>query len=245
MENTNGQTAPTFNLAKVRQKARSFVEERMARFDSSHDFKHVQRVVRQASRIAQEEAKDRGVHYDLAVVELAALLHDVGDHKYLSGDELGEEMAQNFLRAAQAPEELATKVQTIVNAVSYSNEIGNLDHVARVLAKHPELGPVQDADRLDALGAIGIARCLTFHAARSAKTESMTSKNDTAPPNSMASAVAHMGDKLVKVKGMMKTESGKNMAREKTRRIQEYMHWFHEEFYYDEEDVEATALIGS
>ncbi|KAI9825491.1 MAG: hypothetical protein M1826_006987 [Phylliscum demangeonii] len=107
----------------------------------------------QAERLARKT-------YDANIVMLAALLHDVGDPKYLSPGQDGTRQAADFLTSANAPRDLADTVQEIVNAVSFSGEAKNPAAVAEVLARHPELGPVQDADRLDALGAVGVARRL-------------------------------------------------------------------------------------
>lgn len=187
----------------------------MAKFDASHDMAHVRRVVLRALHIAREETRLRGHRYDLLVVELSALLHDVGDKKYLSVDEDGETMAKNFLLSIGAPDELATAVQKVASAVSYSGERADPDRVRTVLREHPELGPVQDADRLDALGAVGIARSFTYHALKL--------------KDGLEGAVEHFGDKLVKLESLMKTDTGRHLARERTHRIAQFTDWFNEE----------------
>jgi len=104
----------------------------------------------------------------------------------------------------------------VVANVSFSNEIRHPEEVRDVLRAYPELAVVQDADRLDAIGAVGIARCFVFGAVKDAG-------------RGMAGSVEHFREKLVKLEGMMKTEEGKRLARERTRRIEEFEGWWREE----------------
>ena len=276
-------------LDELIKRTEEYVQHCMSRYDTSHDFNHVQRVCRMAQTIAAAESpqatvvsrlrcllsdlisapttilrrfwltwarrndRQRGavqeprhtrvethglrrteskwsslfyrfsrplqscnpsVQYDFAVVTLASLLHDVGDKKYLSVGQDGTQLVADFLISANASVSLANTVQEVVNAVSYSSETKNPAHVANVLARHPELGPVQDADRLDAIGAVGIGRCFTHNAATGL---------------GMAAAIQHFADKLLRLEGMMKTKAGRAMARERTERLQEFQAWWYEE----------------
>ncbi|KAF2454379.1 HD domain-containing protein [Lineolata rhizophorae] len=200
--------------AAVYEALQEHVRESMSRYDASHDFNHIHRVVALARRIlAGERAR---AAYDTDVVLLAALLHDVSDKKYApAGQENRDEIA-DLLRKHGAPDALAVKVQTIALNVSYSKEIKDPARTAAILGQHPELAIVQDADRLDALGAIGVGRALTFAAARG-------------PPGGMGEAIQHFGDKLEHLGDMMKTETGRQMARTRTERLKTFRTWWVEE----------------
>jgi len=119
------------------------------------------------------------------------LLHDVGDHKYLQPSENAEnQIAEKLLEYGATPD-LAMKIQLIAKNVSFSNEIKNPRMMRAVLEQHPELGIVQDADRLDAIGAIGIGRCFAFGGAKH-------------PDRGMDGTIAHFTEKLERLESMMK-----------------------------------------
>jgi len=115
----------------------------------------------------------------------------------------------------KASEELALKVQRIVLGVSHSSEIKDPAATKALIDKYPELAVVQDADRLDAIGAIGIGRTFTFGGAKGAK--------------NMGETIQHFKDKLEKLESMMKTEPGKKLARERTDRLMTFKSWWEEE----------------
>jgi uncharacterized protein len=185
--------------------------------DNSHDYHHILRVLSNANNIFESEMKTNPqLQYDRSALFLAALLHDVGDHKYAKPGEDVENQISNVLRKRGASEELASKVQTIVKHVGYTNESKNPQSVVNVLAKYPELGIVQDADRLDAIGAIGVARCFAFGGA----------KRQGEP---MEVAIDHFYEKLVKLPGMMKTTSGKRMAEARNKLLEDFAVQFKEE----------------
>lgn len=216
------------SMAELILRTRSYVREYMQRYDSSHDFKHVERVLRLAMHIREVEQSslDHDCHmlYNKDIVELAALLHDVGDKKYLLPGQDSGSMIHDFLVGQGATEKVAYKVQTIALHVSYSNEIRHPDAVASVLSQFPELAVVQDADRLDAIGAVGIGRCFTFSAHRA-----NASPPEIASQSTMEDAIEHFGDKLELLAGRMKTNTGRIMAEQRTRKIQEFRRWWLEE----------------
>lgn len=194
---------------------KSYVQQYMARFDPSHDYRHIERVLELAKIIESREChSDPTVRYRSEIIVLASLLHDVGDKKYLSEGEEGETMVEHLLLSLDADKAIASEVQTIVNHVSYSSEIKDPAKVQRCLAKHPELAVVQDADRLDALGASGIARCFAYNAVKN---------------NALDTAVAHFAEKLEKLEGMMKTRVGREMAAIRSQRLKEFRTWWEEE----------------
>ena len=202
----------------------AFVEKYMSKYDGSHDFHHIRRVVGLAHLIYSEMKRRREEdpllcvgqpELDLQVVTLAALLHDVGDKKYLEPGQDGRTLVLATLLGFGAPEDLAVKVQRIVLGVSYSSEVQDPLKVVALIEKYPELAVVQDADRLDAIGAVGIGRTFTFGGAKGAR--------------HMGETVEHFEEKLEKLEGMMKTGPGKMLAKQRTERLKTFKGWWEEE----------------
>ncbi|KAK8049399.1 hypothetical protein PG994_011129 [Apiospora phragmitis] len=191
----------------------AFVKEYMSNYDGSHDFNHIQRVLG-LSRYIYAHANNKET-LDLQVIVLSALLHDVGDKKYLKPGQDASTMVHKLLLSLGADEQLAQKVQTICLGVSYSSEIRNPARVQDLIRSHPELAVVQDADRIDALGAVGIGRCFTF--------------GGTKPDRSMDDSIQHFEDKLVRIQGMMKSETGKELAKQRTERLIQFREWWNDE----------------
>lgn len=193
----------------------------MSHYDGSHDFNHIKRVVGLAHYIHSQmteliPGKNTSTpHLDLDVITLSALLHDVGDRKYVQDSENAQTMVRDVLLGFGASQALAEKVQVICLGVSYSSENKDLAYVIDLIARHPELAVVQDADRIDAIGAVGIGRLFTYGGA---KTE-----------RSMDKSVNILDDKLYKLENLMKTAPGKELARERTRRLREFHAWWEEE----------------
>ena len=122
------------------------------------------------------------------------LLHDVGDHKYAPPGQEIENQISGLLLERGASKELAEKVQTIAKYVSYTTEVKTPHLTKGALERYPELAIVQDSDRLDAIGAIGVGRCFTYCGA----------KQEGKP---MQVAIDHYNDKLLKLEHMMKVWS--------------------------------------
>lgn len=211
----------------------AFVSDCMSGHDPSHNPAHVHRVVALAKNILEAERKLHPTKiYNGAVVKLAALLHDIGDRKYLSklnaaaGGEAPDPltMVQHALLAQGAAPELASRVQTIVSHVSYTTECKDPSLIRRLIDQDGlvELAVVQDADRLDAIGAVGIGRCFTFLGA-------VGKKYCVDGKWEMDNSIEHFEDKLVKLEGMMKTTTGREMARVRTERLKTFAGWWEEE----------------
>lgn len=214
-----------------------FVNTCMSGHDPSHNPAHVHRVASLANTVLEAEQKLHPTkHFDPAIVKLAALLHDIGDRKYLSNVASAPSgtdqettldpttMVKAALLQRGAPAELATKVQTVVSHVSYTTECKNPSLIRRLIdhAGFPELAIVQDADRLDAIGAIGIGRTFTFLGAQGKKFAGDGKWE-------MDNCIDHFGDKLERLEGMMKTETGLKMARVRTERLEVFRGWWEEE----------------
>ncbi|OCK85312.1 hypothetical protein K432DRAFT_287015 [Lepidopterella palustris CBS 459.81] len=195
----------------------SFTKDYMSKYDSSHDYNHILRVTSNANRILTSELEaNPSLQYDITAIFLATLLHDVGDHKYVLPGQDVENQISEILLERGASKELAIKVQIIAKYVSYSTEVSAPHLTQAALAQYPELAIVQDADRLDSSGAIGIGRCFTYGAAK---------RQD----QSMQVAVDHFDVKLLKIGSMMKTQTGRQMAQERTERLKAFKSWWEEE----------------
>jgi uncharacterized protein len=203
-----------------------YIKTYMSHYDASHDFSHIQRVLVLSMRIADSETftslspNSNPILYDPLLIILSALLHDVGDRKYLKpedGD--GTTMVRDVLLSFGAQHLLAERVQLIASNVNYSKETSSppqsLAHVRFLITQYPELAIVQDADRLDAIGAVGIGRCFTFGGAKGGR--------------GMSDSVDHFEEKLLRIEGLMKTRTGKEMARERTERLRVFRGWWEEE----------------
>lgn len=204
----------------VVERIHDFTEEyfQNSRFDASHDFDHVKRVVSNALTILRKEEDDRKSRPLPALnplhVILGALLHDVEDKKYITTDDTESPMKRAIVDAGMT-EDYAEQMQLLVAGVSYSSEVKNPQHVKDVIKLMPELAIVQDADRLDAIGAIGIGRCFTFGGAKGSR--------------SLTDSIQHFDEKLLKLEGMMKTETGRAMAEQRSSRIRDFMTWWQDE----------------
>lgn len=206
----------------------------MSGHDPSHNPAHVHRVVNLASTILQaEQARHPTKAYDVAAVKLAALLHDIGDRKYLpnlasatetNGEALDPNtMVQIALLNHGAPPDLALKAQMIVSHVSYTTECKDPSMIRNLIdGEYPELAIVQDADRLDAIGAVGIGRTFTFLGAQGKKFAGEGKWE-------MGNSIDHFGEKLELLEGMMKTETGREMAAVRTERLRVFRGWWEEE----------------
>ncbi|RMZ91293.1 hypothetical protein DV736_g1475, partial [Chaetothyriales sp. CBS 134916] len=196
-----------------------FTEEffRNPKFDASHDFQHVQRVVHNATVILEQE-KVANPNLDTFLVLLGALVHDVEDKKYTDGITVTTTSSplMGMLQDYGVDQRIEPAVvKHLVDGVSYSSEIQDPAAVRALTVRIPELALVQDADRLDAIGAIGIGRCFTFSGAKRIR--------------SLGDSIQHFEDKLLKLESMMKTDTGRKLAADRSRRIRVFMSWWNEE----------------
>lgn len=204
-------------------KISAYVETYMNQFDGSHDFNHIKRVVglshQIASRITDASTETQSAvtapPLDLRVITLSALLHDVGDKKYLKEGDDEATLVRDALLTRGADPALAAKIQTICLAVSYTSEVQDRAYVRALIARYPELAVVQDADRLDAIGAVGIGRVFTYGGAKTKR--------------GMQEGVEMMGQKLFRLEAMMKTVPGREIARGYTERLRIFRGWWDEE----------------
>ena len=174
-------------------------------FDASHDYDHILRVMKNAEDIARTMPEA-----DMSVIRLAVLLHDIDDPKYQSSSRMS---ATELLHSAGADENLAKKVLQTIRSVSFNG--GNEEEIVSI-----EGAIVRDADRLDAIGAIGIARTFAFGGARGrklydAEESARTKMSEDEYRSQNTATVTHFYEKLLLLKDLMVTEEGKRLAEER------------------------------
>lgn len=203
------------------QKTVSYVQDALKDAEGGHDWWHIYRVWKNAQQIARQESGVDGL-----VIELGALLHDIADSKFHNGDEeIGPKTARDFLSSLNLDEELISHVENIVRHISFKGSLEGQKW------KSPELDVVQDADRLDAIGAIGIARTFTYggHKGRSLYDPNIPpnlkmSKEEY--KNSNASTLNHFYEKLLLLKDLMNTKTGKSIAEGRHKFMEMYIEQF-------------------
>jgi uncharacterized protein len=204
----------------------AFVKEELKNAEGGHDWFHVERVFRNALLIAKEEK------VDVLIVSLAALLHDIADPKFHNGDEtIGPKKATNFLIAQKVPKETGLHVVKIIKYVSFKN---SLDANQKQFTSK-ELEVVQDADRLDAIGAIGIARCFNYGGFKNRalyNPEVIPNLNMTKEEykNADAPTINHFYEKLLLLKDKMNTVTGKKIADNRHQFMEVYLQQFYDEW---------------
>ena len=198
-----------------------FVKIQLENAEGGHDWFHIERVYKNTLAIAKVEK------CDLLVCQLGALLHDIADSKFHGGDEsVGPKTARNFLESHNVEAEIIEHVIQIIQNISYKG--GNFQKEFNSI----ELQVVQDADRLDAIGAIGIARTFNYGGFKNRtiynpdiKPNLTMSKEEY--KNSEAPTINHFYEKLLLLKDKMNTESGKKIAQDR----HSFMEGFLEQFY--------------
>jgi len=202
----------------------AFVKQQLANAEGGHDWFHIERVLKNAENIA------KGEDCNLEIVQLGALLHDIADSKFHNGDEtIGPKVAREFLESQSVDQETIQHVIDIIDNISYKG--GNFEK--KFTSK--ELDIVQDADRLDALGAIGIARAFNYGGFKN-----RTLYNPEIAPNLSMSkdeykkndspTLNHFYEKLLLLKDLMNTETGKQIALERHRYMENFLAQFYAEW---------------
>ena len=206
------------------EKTIRFVKKTLQDAEGGHDWWHIQRVWQNAKNIAIHE------RVNVQVVELAALLHDIADSKFYNGDEtVGPSMAREFLTSQQVDDSIIQHVIAIIENVSFKG--GKEQRTFSSI----ELDVVQDADRLDAIGAIGIARTFNYGGFKNREIY-----NPNTPPNlemtkeeykkSTAPTINHFYEKLLLLKDKMNTDTGKKLAEERHQFMEQYLEQFYKEW---------------
>lgn len=206
---------------KLLAAAEAFAKEKLQAFDAGHDWTHTERVLNLAGHIQQEENAG-----DPQVISLAAILHDIADTKFHQGAETdGGDMAYEFLTGNGLSKDKSEHIRKIINHLSFKQRLENspIDSI--------EFQIVQDADRLDAMGAIGIARAFHYggyknRALYDPEVVPRKYKSAEAYKKSDAPTINHFYEKLFLLKDLMNTATGKKLAQER----HDYMVSFVERF---------------
>lgn len=202
----------------------AFVKKQLANAEGGHDWFHIERVYKNAMLIAKNESAD------ILVIQLGALLHDIADSKFHDGDEtIGPKMAREFLLKQDVDLQVIDHVIDIIENISFKggNEAQKF--------KSAELDVVQDADRLDAMGAIGIARCFNYGGFKNREIY-----NPDIEPNltmgkaeykaSNGPSINHFYEKLLLLKHKMNTKTGKALAEKRHAFMELYLEQFYKEW---------------
>ena len=208
------------------EKTISFVKKTLAHAEGGHDWFHTERVFKNALLIARDEK------VDVLVVSLAALLHDIADPKFHHGDEnIGPKMAEDFLKSQKVAKEIRRHVDKIIRHMSFKNSLDG----AAPRFESAELFVVRDADRLDAIGAIGIARAFNFGGFKGRKLYDP----EIAPNLQLSKAeykkskgptLNHFYEKLLLLKDRMHTATARRLAEERHAFMLEYLEQFYQEW---------------
>ena len=202
----------------------AFVKEKLDNAEGGHDWFHIERVYKNSILIAQEE------DCDLTVVKLGALLHDIADSKFNDGDEtIGPKTARTFLESENVFEETINHVINIIENISFKG--GNFEN--KFSSKELEI--VQDADRLDAIGAIGIARTFNYggfknRALYNPSIAPNLNMSKEEYKNSNSPTLNHFYEKLLLLKDKMNTETGKKIAETRHQYMENFLSQFYAEW---------------
>ena len=213
------------NKKKVIQNTIRFVKKTLEGSEGGHDWFHINRVYKNALLIAKNEK------VDLFVVQLGALLHDIADAKFYDGDEsIGPKKARDFLKSQQVEETVISHIENIILFISYKS---SFDHNKSFSS--PELNVIQDADRLDAIGAIGIARCFNYggfknRALYDPEIAPNLNMSKEEYKNSDAPTINHFYEKLLLLKDKMNTKTGLILAQRRHSFMNEFLQQFFDEW---------------
>ena len=206
------------------EKTKEFVQRELQKAEGGHDWWHIYRVWQLARHIGSVEK------VDMLIVELSALLHDIADAKFYDGDEnIGPKKASLFLKSLDVEKQIIDRVTFIIEHVSFRKGIdANQYH-------DKELAIVQDADRLDAMGAIGIARCFNYggHKGRplydpnQKPHENLTTEEYK---SNTSSSINHFYEKLLNLKNLMNTSAARELAKHRHAYMQEFLDEFYAEW---------------
>lgn len=210
------------NNKKIIDKVKEFVKQEMLKGDSGHDWSHVLRVNNTAKKIAKKE------NANLFIVELSALFHDIADSKFTNGDEtVAPKKVKEFLGSLKVDAEIIEKVNYIVDHVSFKKE--------QPIEKSIELKVVQDADRLDAMGAIGVARAFSYGAYKNRlmydpKEKPNLNQTKEQYVKAEGTTINHFYEKLLLLKDLMNTKEGKKLAEKRHKFLEKYLVQFFKEW---------------
>lgn len=212
------------NKEQIINQLKDLLKQEFAHESTGHDWFHIERVWKNAKTIAKTEGGDT------FIIELGALLHDIADHKFVeNSDTVGAERTTEILSKLNVSQEIIEQVKHIVLNCSFKGGIG----ANKMKSKEGFI--VQDADRLDAIGAIGIARTFAY----GGKSGNLIYHPDIAPTkfkneaeyrNKRTHTINHFYEKLLKLKEGMNTKTGKNLANQRHKYMEDFLNEFYAEW---------------
>ena len=218
------------NKKLIIEKTNEFGKETLYGEGSGHDWFHIERVYNLSRYLAEKE------NADSFIVEMAALLHDIDDWKFSSSNDTNTTNTEVFLRKIQVNEEELIKIIKIINTISFKG--GVVDSSQETI----EGKAVQDADRLDAIGAIGIARTFAYGGNKNRviydpniKPINFTSLEEVKSENNHT--INHFYEKLLKLKDLMNTKSAKEIAEKRHKYMEEFLNEFYSEWNFNSDNA--------
>jgi len=203
---------------------KNFVKQTLEKAEAGHDYWHILRVLKLSEKIANQEGGN------FLIIHLGALLHDIADAKFHNGDEtIGPKIAKDFLQGQNVSDDIIEHIVKIIENISFKNSFSGQKFTSK------ELEIIQDADRLDAIGAIGIARAFIYGGYKN----NPIYNPDLSPNLSMdketykkgdTSTINHFYEKLLKLKEMMNTDAGKKLAEGRHRFMETFLEQFYKEW---------------
>lgn len=208
------------NKVSIIKQAEQFAKKLLSKEGTGHDWYHVERVRNNALAINKKEKTDQ------FIIDLAVLLHDVGDRKVIKKDEDDYSIAETFLLKQDVSSGSIEEIMTIIKHMSFSKSFG-----AKKRRFSKEFYVVQDADRLDAIGAIGIARAFAFGGSKGRliydpSKKIQTIKSTRQYKQGSSSTLHHFDEKLFKLRDLMNTKEGKRIAKERHLYMKEFVKQF-------------------
>ena len=204
---------------------KAFARETLKQAEGGHDWFHTLRVFNNATLISKTE------NVDETIVALAALLHDIADSKFHDGDEtIGPRIAREFMFKQNVDSEIIEHVVKIIENMSFKKSLEG-----QVAFNSPEMAVVQDADRLDAIGAIGIARCFNYGGFKNRKLfdpaiQPNMNMSKEEYKNSQAPTINHFYEKLFLLKDRMNTKTAIKIAEQRHKFMEAYLDQFYAEW---------------
>ena len=212
------------NTHQIIKNTEAFVKNALKNAEGGHDWFHILRVWNNAKLISKNE------NVDEFVVELGALLHDIADSKFHDGDEtIGPKIAREFLESQQVDDSIIVHIENIISNISFKG--GNFEQQFN----SPELEVIQDADRLDAIGAVGIARTFNYGGFKNRplynpEITPNLNQSKEAYKNSEAPTINHFYEKLLLLKDRMNTVTGREIAANRHQYMENFLNQFYDEW---------------
>jgi len=210
--------------ANIIEHTKNFVKQKLEKAEAGHDYWHILRVLKLSEKIAEQEGGN------LLIVRLGALLHDIADAKFHQGNEqIGPQIASEYLLSQNVPNDIVEAIIRIMENISFKNSFEGQTYASL------ELQIIQDADRLDAIGAIGIARAFIYGGYKNnpiydPKLKPNMNMDKETYKKGNTTTINHFYEKLLKLKDMMNTPTGKKIAEDRHRFMLQFLEQFYKEW---------------